>query len=181
MTVQTQGELDDHYTVEDPWRYKSTPDDAMRVARLLAALPDWPYGRVLDIGCGNGFLTSELPGKNVLGVDISERAIDWARLRASERSDSNRFCFERYSIFDLDPLQLGRFDLIIITGVLYPQYIGKGFSIVRLLVDRLLEPHGVLATVHIDEWCPWRFPYTLLHSDLSPYRQYFHRLEVFLK
>ncbi len=139
-----------------------------------------------------GFLTQPefAQEKNVARLLILAGAAYPTGGRPSEprktKATKQRFCFLK-TYFDssiLDPLQLGpvwkNFHFIQ-PGVLYPQYIGKGFSIVRLLVDRLLEPHGVLATVHIDEWCPWRFPYTLLHSDLSPYRQYFHRLEVFLK
>jgi SAM-dependent methyltransferase len=181
MPIQEVAALDDFYVVEDPWNYDATQADLTRVARLLAALPSRSYRRVLDIGCGNGFLTLQLPGAEIMGVDVSPRAVEWARKRAATRPDAERFIFEPCSIFDLDPARHGRFDLMIITGVLYPQYIGEGAALIRMVIDRLLEDGGILASVHIDDWCSWRFPYTLVYADLSPYRQYVHRLEIFEK
>jgi SAM-dependent methyltransferase len=181
MPVQPVAALDEIYAVEDPWNYNETPDDSARTVRLLTALPNRRYHRVLDVGCGNAFVTLRLPGSEVLGLDISARAIEWARRRAAERPDSNRFSFEVCSIFDLDPFRLGRFDLVVLSGVLYPQYIGGGFSFIRIVVDNVLRSGGILASAHIDDWCLWRFPYTLFYADLSPYRQYVQRLELFEK
>ncbi len=179
--MQSKNELDAFYKEADPWNYDSTPDDLARIERLLFELPARTYERVLDIGCGNGFVTERLPGQQITGCDISDRAVDWARRRVSVREDAHRFEFVQANIFDIAHRVTGPFDLIVITGVLYPQYIGKGFSVVREAVDALLRPGGVVASVHIDDWCNWRFPYTMLSCDLSPYRQYMHRIEVFLK
>lgn len=170
--------IERHWEDPDPWAYDSTPDDEVRAARLLTHLPERRYARTLDIGCGNGFVTLRLPGDEVIGTDISERAVGWARERAAAREDAGRFRFEAASIFDLAGRGLGRFDLVVVTGVLYEPYIGRAFSLVRLIVDDLLADGGVLASVHIDDWFPHRFPYTTLRISIDRYREYHHRLEV---
>lgn len=181
MAIQTKTEIEEFYATEDPWQYDSTPDDAERRARLLSAIPKRRYRRTLDIGCGNGFLTEHLPGQEVVGCDLSEAAIDWARKRVAGRSDDERITFFASSIFKLTPETRGTFDLIVITGVLYPQHIGSSWSLVSEIVDRLLEPRGILATCHISEWCKHRFPYLRIDQAYYPYREYTHCLEVFMK
>lgn len=179
--VQSAVELDAHYSTEDPWGYDTTDDDRLRRERLLSLLPGRDFGRTLDIGCGNGFVTLSLPGSVVVGCDVSPQAIGWARQRAQDRRDRDRFDFRALSLFELPRAAVGRFDLIVITGVLYPQYIGRAFSLVQLIVDDLLNEGGMLMSVHIGEWCRHWFPYTLLDMSLYSYREYTHRLEVYLK
>ena len=177
--IQTAEELDEFYASSDPWEYDHTGDDHRRKRELLALLPRRSYGRTLDIGCGNGFLTGDLPGDQVLGVDISRRAIEWARERAVSEAVDDRLLFEVASLFDLNPDRHGTFDLIVITGVLYSQYIGKGAPLVRILIDSLLRERGILACCHIADWQPLRFAYTVLDTILYPYREFTHRLEVY--
>ncbi|MGO4319893.1 class I SAM-dependent methyltransferase, partial [Agrobacterium sp. MCAB5] len=133
------------YTSSDPWNYDKTPDDQTRIEMLLSELPKQSYERVLDIGCGNGFLTAHLPGKEIIGVDVSEKALNWAQKRCSD----SRYSFRQAGIFDLHPEQLGTFDLIVITGVLYPQYIGNALELTRLRIDSILRPSGILMHAHI--------------------------------
>lgn len=179
--LQPIGELDKFYSVPDPWNYAGDPDDAKRKAELLAVLPARRWKRTLDIGCGNGFLTFDLPGDQVTGADISSAAIGWACKARERRADAQRFDFVQASVFELDARKLGRFDLVVITGVLYPQYIAKAFSVVAQRIDALLEDGGLLASCHIDEWKPPRFPYTSLDTVLYPYRGHTHRLELYRK
>jgi len=177
--VQSQEELDAFWQTEDPWGFRNNKADAVRVAELLAALPDRDYGRTLDIGCGDGFLTFHLPGKEVIGIELAERALGWARKTAQSRSDGARFSFVTGSIFDLPLLDLGRFDLIVITGVLYPQYIGDAFSVIDAAVQDSLAKNGILATAHIREWFDHGFSLLRLHRRRYRYREYEHLLEVY--
>ncbi len=180
-TLQPVDELDRFYAVPDPWGYARNADDARRKTELLSLLPSRQWGRTLDIGCGDGFLTFDLPGSEVVGVDVSAAAIRWACEARGRRVDAQRFQFSNVSVFKLDPCRLGTFDLIVITGVLYPQYIGKAFSVVAQHIDALLGKGGLLASCHIDEWKPPKFPYTTLDTVLYPYRDHTHRLEVYKK
>jgi SAM-dependent methyltransferase len=181
MNIETARELDRFYQSPDPWDYQSTPDDTKRRERLSALLPARPFAKALDIGCGNGFVTATLPAASVLGVDLSPEAIKWATARALELKQQDRVQFLARSLFALNPVDLGTFDLIVITGVLYPQYIGNSAPLVIEIIDGLLEKNGVLASCQIDAWSSLRFPYTYLDKSYYPYREYIHRLEIFVK
>jgi 2-polyprenyl-3-methyl-5-hydroxy-6-metoxy-1,4-benzoquinol methylase len=177
--VQNKSELEDFYAEEDPWAYDTTRDDAQRVARVLAALPTRPYERTLDIGCGNGFLTVRLPGAQVVGADVSTRGVEWARRRATRTVPDRDVSFVDRSLFELRPADLGTFDLVVVTEVLYPQHIGGAAAVVTEVLRALLRPRAVLLTVHIDTWCSYRAPFTSLTVSVDPYREHFHRLELF--
>jgi predicted TPR repeat methyltransferase len=180
-TIQNAESLDRFYEDSDPWGYRSSADDERRRSELLAALPFRRYQRGLDIGCGNGFLTFSLPAEQMLGVDVSAKAIEWAERERGSQAHPDRFSFLHSSLFELDPDRLGTFDLIVVTGVLYEQYIGKGSALVRLLVDGLLQQGGILASCHIREWNPPSFAYDRLDTSVYPYRGYAHQLEIYKK
>jgi SAM-dependent methyltransferase len=178
-SIQEKGELDAFWRTEDPWQYRSTVDDRLRLAELKAALPRREYRRTLDVGCGDGFVTFELPGERVLGLDLSAEALAWARKAAAARPDGARFEFREASVFDLGSLALEPQDLVVITGVLYPQYIARGFAAIDATVQRLLAPGGILVSVHIGAWHPHGFGLTRLVQRRYAYRQYEHVLEVY--
>jgi len=174
--VQSKEELEEWYSNPDPWGYNTNRDDLLRKRRILSALPQLDYQRVLDIGCGNGFVTKDLPGKEIIGIDISENAIRWATQNAPPHI--------RYicaSLFDLPDLDLPPMDLIVINGVLYSQYIGKSNRLVYIIIDRLLPPGGILVCSHIYEWYQSRFPYLTVSREYFPYREYSQILEVYSK
>ena len=56
--------------------------------RILKFCSDKIQGRVLDVGCGDGFFTAKILQrfnlKNVYGLDISSKAVDLARLKHPE-------------------------------------------------------------------------------------------------
>lgn len=174
--MQSRDELEDWHKEQDPWKYEQNTDDRLRKSVLLSELPQRAYKSTLDIGCGQGFVTRDLPGETVLGVDISEEAVIKARKWKSERLD---FC--QASLFDLPNRIEGNFDLIILTGVLYPQYVGHALNLVYDVIDGVLADNGILVSVHIDEWYTARFPYLMLKEYYYDYREYTHRLEVYVK
>ncbi len=175
--LQPTAELEKWYETPDPWNYENTPDDLNRRAMLLANIPMLEYIEVLDIGCGDGFVTKRLPGKSITGIDVSANAIR----HATERSPGH-ISYMQHSLFDIPELEWeNRFDLIVITGVLYPQYIARSSKLAYEIVDRILQPGGVLVSVHISEWYTLRFPYITLKREYYPYREYTHLLEVYRK
>ena len=177
--LQTKSELDNFYKVSDPWAYFQHADDARRRNELLAVLPKRQWGRVLDIGCGNGFITLTLPGRAIVGVDFSAEAVRWARDAAAKQADQERFRFEVGSLLDPELVKLGHFDLVVVTGVLYEQYVGKAWAFVRWILDQLTQEGSIVATCHIREWIRMRPPYSLIDMTMYPYREYTHQLEIF--
>jgi trans-aconitate methyltransferase len=94
------------YSKEDPWGYRSTSDDATRKLEILQTLQLYaPFTRALDIGCGEGFITEDLPAASIDGLEISDKAA--ARLSPKVR---------RVLVPD------GHYDLVITTGTLYKEY-----------------------------------------------------------
>ena len=173
--VQSLEELEKWHSNQDPWFYKDTPDDLNRREILRGVIPERRYKQVLDIGCGQGFITQILPGENILGIDISNEAIQKAK-----KHESNTCKFQQNSIFDFEPKDK-KYDLIIITGVLYEQYIGKSLCLIYDYINSWLNIDGVLISVHIDEWYDAKFPFFTYRSLYYKYRNYTHKLEVYIK
>jgi 2-polyprenyl-3-methyl-5-hydroxy-6-metoxy-1,4-benzoquinol methylase len=182
MPIQPLDELEQIYQEDNSWHYETTPDDIRRKAILLSELPSRSYQTVLNIGCGSGFISRDLPGKSILGVDVSANAISQANswLQKSPVVDK-QIQFLQSSIFDLPNCLDSTYDLIVITGVLYPQYIGESKTLIYQIIDRLLKKDGILLNCHINDWLTARFPYLLLESHFFSYGEYTQRLEVYVK
>lgn len=177
VVLQPLDELEEWYEKPDPWEYENNPDDLNRRAMLLSVLPKREYRRVLDIGCGDGFVTVRLPGREIIGTDISANAI-----RHAVKNKPSHIAYFQHSLFDLPGQGWDEsFDLIVITGVLYPQYIGNSESLTYVIIDDLLQSGAHLVSCHIDEWYKARFPYITLRREYYPYREYTHVLEVYQK
>ena len=102
--MQTKEELEHWYAVADPWLYKLTPDDEIRKNLILDFLP-LNYQRALDVGCGEGFVTTDLPAIEIHGIEISDNAarrLPWNVKRVHSPE--------------------GLYDLVMTTGTLYQQY-----------------------------------------------------------
>jgi len=102
--MQSKEELEQWYVNPDPWAYKTTEDDAIRKQKILSLLKGH-YIRAIDIGCGEGFLTSELPAIRIDGIELSDYA-------------ASRLPYNVRRVHEPD----GKYDLVVTTGTLYKQY-----------------------------------------------------------
>lgn len=89
--------------------------------KVKACLPDDVSGKsVLDVGCNAGFYAVELKRRGagrVLGVD-SQRSL--VRQAAFVRDVLGlEIEYERASVYDLDPRELGQFDVVLALGLIY--------------------------------------------------------------
>lgn len=94
----------------------------------IAALP---RGSLLDVGCGTGEHSIHFAqlGYEVVGIDISSKSVDAARL-ISERQGITQRC--RFLVADATRIKdLGKFDVIFSSGSLYYLHINSIKEIVR--------------------------------------------------
>lgn len=98
--------LEKFYEKEDPWDYTKRPDDIKRKGYILHWLNYFgPFEYALDIACGEGWITKDIPATNIAGYEISDNA-------ASRFDPKIRRC----------TTPLGQYDLIMATGCLYSHY-----------------------------------------------------------
>jgi predicted TPR repeat methyltransferase len=109
----------------DPWDFESSTYERDRCVQLLKMLEHRRYARVLEIGCGAGYLTRLLAphADQIVALDISETAIDRARALSAGQVDVD---FRVANIMDYKPQVDGPWDLILFSdtlcylGWLYP-------------------------------------------------------------
>jgi SAM-dependent methyltransferase len=140
--------FDDMYDVHrDPWNFETSPYEAGKYERTLAALPRDRYTSALEVGCSIGVLTARLAPRceRLLSLDLSERALERARARCA---DLPQVQFERRQLPGEFPP--GRFDLMVLSEMLY--YLSPADLQLMLIwcVEALL-PGGQLIAVH---WTP---------------------------
>ena len=130
---------------------------AERLAERLAALPLPPQPRILELGCGTGFLTralgERLPHARWLVTDLSPEMVSWCRARLGE--DGGSHCFLAMD-GERPCLAAGAgFDLICSSLAL--QWFSAPAAALARLAD-LLAPGGWLgwSTLAGDSFSEWR-------------------------
>ena len=128
----------------DPFDFETSAYKAAKYQHTVAILPRDHYHQGIEIGCSIGVLTSRLAEKcdQLLGIDISERALDRARARCAELPGVK---FVRMAVPDEFPDQ--DFDLMVVSQVAYYWSI-EDFTRAK---DRIADHHmagGHLLLVH---------------------------------
>ena len=133
QTVARLPDIPADHPLVDEWRARA--ESANRLAHYIARLPQPP--RILELGCGNGWLSRKLAsigGVRVWGLDRggSELAQAWRLFHASN------FAFVNADIF-CSPFAPHGFDLIVLASVI--QYFPDLAALLRPL-QKLLMPGG---------------------------------------
>lgn len=122
MMKTSAEDLERTYDNPDPWGYQTNPADIERKNKILynvnlLRLAEFPkkalkFEKALDIGCGEGWITKDLPAEKIYGFEVSSQA------RERWPSNINKFIDwpER------------RFDLVLATGILYENYSWQLFT-----------------------------------------------------
>ena len=130
--------------------YNRQTQDAKHLDRILAFINVRDGMRILDLGCGSGYLTFPIAERNphceVTGLDIVCEAIDVNRSRAKDMG-LNNLAFVSYDGIDF-PFEAGSFDLVVTRYALH-HFPDIEHSIGE--VSRVLKEQGVL---FISDPCP---------------------------
>ena len=130
--------------------YNRQTQDAKHLERILAFINVRDGMRILDLGCGSGYLTFPIAERNphceVTGLDIVCEAIDVNRSRAKDMG-LNNLAFVSYDGIDF-PFEAGSFDLVVTRYALH-HFPDIEHSIGE--VSRVLKEQGVL---FISDPCP---------------------------
>ena len=144
---------------DDPWRFETSDYEHGKYARTLAALDGRRFERALEVGCSIGVFTAMLAPRcdELIGVDVSERALERARERLAGASGVS------LELRDLPAeMPAGPFDLIVCSEVLY--YFGRGLLLEMLAdLETTLRPGGSLLAVH---WRPRTETYPLQGDEV---------------
>lgn len=127
-----------------------------RVKAIRQYLPIQSGARIIDIGCGPGYIVRHLPQDiDYIGLDIDEPSIAYARARFGNRARFDTRFFDAAAVDDLGPV-----DIVMMNGVMH--HIGDDDLAATLgHVKAALKPGGVLFTLdgayvpgqsRIDKW-----------------------------
>ena len=160
--MQSREELESWYTTEDPWDYRTNPDDIYRKNFYLAVLEDVGpfFHRALDIGAGEGWITKDLPADEKHAFELTDAAAS----RLPEGVERVEQITQKY-------------DLILATGVMYEQY--DHVAINQMIHHAASETHGTM--IMIAGIKDWLIPYSygMIHRYYEiPYREYQHVISV---
>jgi SAM-dependent methyltransferase len=174
--MQPPDEIEFSYTKEDPWGFKTNPDDQIRKNKIIQICKrfaptdsNYIFERALDLGCGEGWITADLPAMRIFGYELSKQAKARFPKNVVEEDIPN-----------------GLYDLVLATGVLYQHYDYKLFM-------HLIKNHAglTLVTCNIKAWeCDEikspeimsnAFKLKQIYAEEFPYREYVQKLRVFEK
>jgi len=132
--------------VPDPWQHTSSSQQT-KYEQTLKLLPSTPLRRVLELGCGEGYLTVPLAAHagSLIAADISQLALS----RAAKNCATHRLenvSFQRIDL-TLDPLP-GSCDLIVCSEVLYYVSGQLALKAVARKLIAALKPGGYLLMSH---------------------------------
>lgn len=158
--MQPISEIEQSYNTVDPWQYQSNPDDINR-KKILCGLSErfGPYERVLDIGAGEGWITSGYSGKNKHGLEVSNQA--------ASRFPSN---VKRVIVPE------GKYDLVCATGIFYGHY---NIPFFLKLIKECASRHILVSSIAAWEHKCVNDLGKEIHRQEYPYREWTQRTRIF--
>lgn len=137
--------FDWRYRKHDTYNYSGSEEERIKRERIAAFLSDRRYANILEVGCGEGFMTTVLSplGDRLLGIDISRVAVKRARRM---HADNPRVSFKIADVFTFQPHE--SYDLITCSEILCYLNFKQIDQAVRNLVTRL-TPGGRLLAVDV--------------------------------
>lgn len=129
MELRTREDFDKWYSKPDPWNYQKQPDDLKKKETVLSMFPKRHYRNVLDVGCGEGWITKDISSwvsaDRVIGIDISITAIE----RARQQDPTGLYAQGQFP--DFHSFVMPTFDLILLMDVLQYVDFSKAVNFLR--------------------------------------------------
>lgn len=151
------------YVRRDPWAYRRDAEARRRRALIASVCDDEPASHVVELGCGEGFLTEALAAHPsvgaVTGMDVSSSALRRARRRLAGRASLVRADVRRSAI--------PRADLIVGADLFY-YFTGAQMAAVVAAAVGALDAGGRLALSHPARWAPMLHAAPAACSALEP-------------
>lgn len=173
--MQPKEEIEQHYDKPDPWGYQNHPEDFIRKQKIVGAcnsnIPEGQYkfATSLDVGCGEAWITRDLPAKDKYGFELSHNA--------RRRWPIN--------VRNVDNYPEKTFELVIATGVMYGHYDSMAF------IKMLARSTRIVVTCNIKDWEVSAMSDANLlrtvcgieqiYEEEFAYREYIQKLRVFKK
>ena len=127
-----------------PWVYKyfssgiGKPESGAWFANEIIRAA--PKARILDVGCGPADVVSRLGDVSYLGIDHNPKYIETARARFGSRAE-----FHCWDVTDTRLTALGKFDIVLMLGVLHHLTDGEIHTMLQH-ASTTLKPGGRLIT-----------------------------------
>ena len=127
-----------------PWVYESfgtgigKPESGVWFANEIIRAA--PKARILDVGCGPADVVSSLGDVSYLGIDHNPKYLEAARARFGSRAE-----FHCWDVTDTRLTALGKFDIVLMLGVLHHLTDGEIHTMLQH-ASTTLKPTGRLIT-----------------------------------
>ena len=137
-----------HYLREESYSHKNTMN-AVRLKITQNILKKYPFGNLLDVGCGGGNTTNSFleDGWSAVGVDFSKNMVKEANTFIKSKHGSDNL-IRQASATDLSVFPDASLDVVLCLGVLY--YI-KDVNAAYKEIFRVLKPGGIFICSHQNE------------------------------
>ena len=151
--------LESHFAFGENWAdfAQLIDEDRLRAAtdgllRLLAGR-DLKNKRFLDIGCGSGLhslAALTLGASEVFAIDLDPRSVDTTRSLLARHAPDSRYRVDEVSVFDLEPNQVGQFDVVYSWGVLH--HTGDMLNAIRRAAAMVKNDGSFLVALYRRTW-----------------------------
>jgi len=152
--MQSKQELENWWSKEDAWGYKTNPDDQIRKDKIIEVVKGLNINSILDIGAGEGWVTKDLPAKEIYATEIADNA----RARFPDK---------------VKEWKGEEVEATITMGTLYPQYNHAEIA------ETLKKATKYIIVAGIDSWLIDYDFGKIVHTETYPYREFKQRLTVY--
>jgi SAM-dependent methyltransferase len=146
----TLTEREKHFAFGENWKnYAATIDQKRIEAAIEGVKKLFPTGLAgktfLDIGCGSGLhslAALSLGAASVTAIDIDENSVDTTQQLLTKYAPDMKWTAKVASVFDVSPVNLGKFDIVYSWGVLH--HTGDMWRAIESAAD-LVDTDGMFA------------------------------------